>query len=83
MPGQFQGFRVYQIDIGGGNSKNDTVGFRNVLGDEVSRLLLDICRLIADGYLQLLASFRAESPSPPTLVSPGKSTSVKLRTCGE
>jgi hypothetical protein len=56
MPGELERFRIDEIDVCGGNCKNDTVGLRNVFSDEVSRLLLDICWLVANGYLQLLAS---------------------------
>ena len=55
MAGQLQSFRVDEIDVGGGDSEDDTVGLRNVLGDEVSRLLLDIGGLVANGHLRELA----------------------------
>lgn len=84
MPSQLQSFGIYKIHVGRRDGEDDTVGLRNVFGDEVAGLLLDIGGLIANGYLLLLAlSPRAERLSSPTLVNPGKSTSVKLRTCGE
>lgn len=55
MAGQLQSFRVDEIDVGGGDGEDDTVGLRNVLGDEVPRLLLNIGRLIANGHLGELA----------------------------
>lgn len=57
MSGQLQGFRVYEIDVGGRNGENDTIRLRNVLGDEVSSLFFNVCRLISDWDLQLLARF--------------------------
>jgi hypothetical protein len=55
MAGELQRLRVDEIDVGGRDGENDTVGLRNVLGDEVARLLLDVGRLVANGYLQPLA----------------------------
>jgi hypothetical protein len=55
MPGELQGFRVDKIDICGRNCKDDAIGLRDVFGNEVARLLLDVCGLVADGYLQLSA----------------------------
>jgi hypothetical protein len=42
MAGQLESLGVYEIDVCGGDGENDTVGLRNVFGDEVPRLLLDI-----------------------------------------
>jgi hypothetical protein len=84
MASQLQSLGVYEIDVCGGDGENDTVRLRNVFGDEVPRLLLDICRLVANGYLQSLTPCAVQEKMPsPTFVRPGKSTSVKLRTCGE
>ena len=55
MPRKLERFRIHKIDVGRRDGKNDTVGLRDVFGDEVARLLLDVCRLVANGYLQLLA----------------------------
>lgn len=54
MAGQLQCFRVDKIDVRGGDSKDDTVRLGDIFGNEISGLLLDICRLVANGYLQLL-----------------------------
>lgn len=83
MPGELQSFRVYEIDVGRGDGQNNTVRLRDVLGDETAGLLLDVCWLVANGNLQPLAPSLAESSPAPTLVNPGKSTSVRLSTCGE
>jgi hypothetical protein len=83
MARELESLGVYEIDVGGRDSQNDTVRLRDVFGDEVARLLLDIGRLVANGYLQLLAPFRGKMLLEPTLVNPGRSTSVKLSTCGE
>lgn len=42
---------VDEIDVGGGYGEDDAVGLRDVLGDEVARLFLDIGGLIANGHL--------------------------------
>ena len=83
MSGELQRLRVDEIDVGGRDSENDTVGLRNVLGDEAACLLFNVCWLVANGNLQPLAPSRAASALAPTLVNPGKSTSVRLSTCGE
>jgi len=51
MSGELQGFRVDDVDVGRGDGKDDAVGLRDVLGDEVSSLLLDVRGLVADGDL--------------------------------
>ena len=48
MTGKLESFRVDNIDVGRGNGEDDTVGLGDVLGDEVSCLLLDVGRLVAD-----------------------------------
>jgi hypothetical protein len=53
MSRKLQGFRVDKIDVCGRDCKNNAVGLCNVFGNEVARLLLDVCGLVADGYLQL------------------------------
>lgn len=58
MAGELQGFRVDQIDVCGGDGKNNTVGLCNVLGNEVSCLLLNVGRLVANGDLGPLAPCR-------------------------
>jgi hypothetical protein len=55
MAGQLQRLRVHEIDVGRGDGEDDTVGLRDVLGDEVARLLLDVGGLVANGNLQPLA----------------------------
>jgi hypothetical protein len=59
MSGELERFRVDKIDVRGGNGEDDTVRLRNVFGDEVARLLFDVCWLIANRNLLMLAS-----PSP-------------------
>lgn len=51
MAGQLERFRVDQVNVGGRNGKDDTVRLGDVFGDEVACLLLDISRLVANGYL--------------------------------
>lgn len=51
MTGKFKSFRVDKIDVGRGYGQDDTVGLGNVFGYEISGLLFDICRLIANGNL--------------------------------
>ena len=51
MTGQFQSFGVDDIDIRGRNGEDDAVRFRNVFGNQVSRLFFDVARLISDGHL--------------------------------
>lgn len=48
MAGKLERLRVDNVDIGGGDGENDTVGLGNVLGNQVSGLLLDIGRLVAN-----------------------------------
>ena len=49
MAGKFESFRVDKINVGGGNGKNYAVGLCYILRDQVAGLLLDVCRLVADG----------------------------------
>jgi hypothetical protein len=42
MSGEFEGFRVDKVDVGGRDGEDDAVRFGDVLGDEVSGLLLDV-----------------------------------------
>jgi hypothetical protein len=51
MAGQLQRFRVDKVNVGGRNGKDDTVWLGDVLGDESAGLLLDVGRLVANGYL--------------------------------
>lgn len=86
MPCKLECLWVHNIDIGRGNGENDAVRLGDVFWDEISGLLLDICRLISNRYLPTVSI-----PVPSchrmnynnTFVKPGRSTSVKLRTCGE
>ncbi|KAH8630581.1 hypothetical protein IG631_15158 [Alternaria alternata] len=55
MAGQLQSLGVYEIDVGGGDSEDDTVWLCNVLGDEIPCLLLDVGGLVANGHLRVLA----------------------------
>lgn len=61
MASQLQGFRVDEIDVRRRDGENNTVRFRNVFGDEVASLLLDIGGLVTNGNLQLLAPFAKKS----------------------
>jgi hypothetical protein len=61
MASELQRLRVDEIDVGGRDGEDDTVRLRDVLGDEVARLLLDVGRLVANGYLQPLAPSLAAS----------------------
>lgn len=85
MSGEFEGFGVDKIDVGGGYSENDTVRLCDVFGNEISCLFLDISRLVADGNLRHVSVFFRcfHELIHLTFVRPGKSTSVRLRTCGE
>jgi hypothetical protein len=76
MAGQLQSLGVDEIDVRGGDGKNDTVGLGDVLGDEVAGLLLDVCRLVANGYLQLLA---LTSPTLPVATYLGQTGQVDKR----
>jgi len=51
MACELQGLRVDDVDVRGGYGENDTVRFCNVLGYQITSLLLDIRGLVADGYL--------------------------------
>lgn len=51
MASELESLRVDNIDIGGRNSKDNTVWFCDILRNEVASLLLDIGGLIADGDL--------------------------------
>ena len=51
MAGKLESFRVDNVDVGGGDGEDNAVGLGNVLGDEVTRLLLDVARLVANGNL--------------------------------
>jgi hypothetical protein len=52
MARKFEGFGIDEIDVRGGDCKNYTVWLCDILGDEVSRLLFDIRRLVANGNLR-------------------------------
>jgi hypothetical protein len=52
MAGEFERFRVDNVDICGRNSQDNTVRFGNVFGNKSSGLLLDIGRLVANGDLK-------------------------------
>ena len=80
MPGQFERFRVHEIDVSRRYGEDNTVWFGDILGDQVASLLLDIGRLVANGNLAGLEKSSEKVPRLQTLVKPGKSTSVKLRT---
>jgi len=80
MPGQFERFRVHEIDVSRRYGEDNTVWFGDILGDQVASLLLDIGRLVANGNLAELEESPEKVPRLHTLVKPGKSTSVKLRT---
>lgn len=63
MAGELQRLRVHEVDVGGRDSEDDAVRLRNVLGDEVARLLLDVCRLVANGDLWSLAAWARATQS--------------------
>ena len=52
MTCKFECFGVDNVHIGRRNGEDDTVGLGDVLGDEVSRLLLNIGWLITNWYLE-------------------------------
>lgn len=51
MAGQLERFRINQIDVCGRDGEDDAVGLCDVLCDEVARLLFNVGRLVANGYL--------------------------------
>lgn len=51
MAGEFEGFRVNDIDVGGRHGEDNTVRLGNIFGNKVSSLLLNIGRLVANGDL--------------------------------
>lgn len=51
MSCELEGFRVDDVDVRRGDGEDDAVRFRDVLRDEISGLLLDVGRLVADGDL--------------------------------
>lgn len=55
MAGELESFRIDDINIRGGNSKDDTVGLGDVFGDEGASLFLDIGGLISDWNLDKVA----------------------------
>lgn len=83
MSRKFERFRVYNVDICGRDCENDAIRFRNIFGDEIPRLLLDVRRLVANRNLKRRQSLPTPSPGTLTFVNPGRSTRVKFRTCGE
>lgn len=54
MSGKLQSLRIDEIDVCGRDRENDTVGLRDIFGNEVACLLLNIRRLVANGNLRLL-----------------------------
>ena len=52
MSREFESLGVHDVNIGWRDSKNDAVWFRNVFGDEVPSLLLDVRGFVADGDLK-------------------------------
>jgi hypothetical protein len=48
MAGEFEGFRVNDIDVGGRYGEDNTVGLGNIFGNKVSSLLLNVGRLVAN-----------------------------------
>ena len=51
MAGEFERFRVDNVDVCGRNGQDNTVGLGNVLRNKSSGLLLDVGRLVANGDL--------------------------------
>lgn len=51
MSGKLQRLRVDNVNVRWRHGQHDAVGLRNVLGDEVPGLFLDIGRLISNGNL--------------------------------
>lgn len=58
MAGEFQGFRVDNVDVCGRDGENNAVGLGNVLGNESSGLLFNVGRLIANRDLLQLRLVR-------------------------
>lgn len=52
MASKLESFRIDNVDIGGGNGKDNTVGLGDVFRDEVSGLLLNIGGLVSYGNLR-------------------------------
>lgn len=81
MSREFEGFGIDEVDICRRNGKDNAIGLSDVFCDKVSRLFFDICRLVTDWNLRFLALVVEHAISPlRTLVKPGRSTKVKLRT---
>jgi hypothetical protein len=51
MPCQLERFRVDDVDVRGRDRQDYTVGLCDVLGNEVTGLLLDVAGLVSDGNL--------------------------------
>lgn len=86
MASQFECFGVDNVDVGGRHGENDTVGFCNVFCDQVASLFFDITGLVTNGDLfarRLASAWQFGRKVDFTLVRPGKSTSVKLKTWDE
>lgn len=93
MSGELQRLRVNNVDIGRRHSQNKTVGLGDILGNQVSRLFLDIGGLITNRHLEqeeqvletacMQVCWANKFCSRLTFVRPGKSTRVRLRTWGE
>lgn len=52
MAGKFQGLGIDKVNVGGGDSQNDTVRLGDIFGYQGSGLLLDIGGLVTNGYLE-------------------------------
>lgn len=52
LAGELESFGVHKVDIGWRDCQDNTVGFGNILANQVLCLFLNICRLVADWYLQ-------------------------------
>jgi hypothetical protein len=84
MASKLQRLRIHDIDIGRGYCQYDAVGLGYIFGDEIPSLLFDVRRLISDRNLHVVSFETSEHENGEiTFVNPGKSTSVKLKTCGE
>lgn len=66
LAGKLESLGVHKVDIGRGDCQDNTVRFGNILADQIFCLFLNICRLVADWYLQ---SPKRSAAAPPEISS--------------